>query len=164
VAIVNWPHIHLLINHFPVILTVVGSAVLLLALVTNRRGIWLYALATLTLAGLSAYPVFFTGDEAAHALRNTWYVVRDMVHEHDVSAGFALWSLLLTGAASGYTWWRMLRRDLATLPPVWLRTTVTVLAAVTLAIVVRTAYLGGLIVHQSPRLETPPPGFTPPPG
>lgn len=154
----NWPYIHTLINHFPIILTVVGSAVLLLALVSKRRGVWLYALATLTLAGLSVYPAFFTGDQASHAMRETWYVVRSMVKEHDDAAGWALWSILLMGASSGYAWWRMLRREAAGLPPVWLRTTVAVLAILGLSIVTRTAYLGGLIVHDSPKLQNAPPG------
>lgn len=154
----NWPYLHTIVNHFPIILNVVGTAVLVLALVTRRRAIWLYALATLTLAGLGAYPAFFTGDQASDALRNTWYVVRSMVREHDESADWALWSLLLMSATSAYAWWRMLRRDIAGLPPVWLRTVVTVLSVLTLAIVVRTAYLGGQIVHESPKLQTPPPG------
>lgn len=156
----NWPYIHTLVNHFPIILSVVGTAVLILALITNRRGVWLYALATLTLAGLSIYPAYFTGDQAAHALRRTWYVVHDMVEEHDEAATFALISVLLVGAASAYAWWRMLRRDLNVLPPMWLRVTVTLIALWSLAVVTRTAYLGGQIVHESPRLQTPPPGFS----
>ncbi|MEO7086358.1 MAG: hypothetical protein ABI442_14955, partial [Gemmatimonadaceae bacterium] len=75
----NWPYLHTIVNHFPIILSVVGTSVLILALITGRRGIWLYALATLTLAGLSVYPAFYTGNAAAHALRDTWYVVHDMV-------------------------------------------------------------------------------------
>ena len=51
----NWPYVHTLINHFPIILSVVGTGVVLLALIVRRRGLWLYALATLTLAGLSVY-------------------------------------------------------------------------------------------------------------
>ena len=98
--------------------------VLLLALIVRRRAFFLYALATLTLAGLSVYPAFFTGDRAAYAVSTTWYVVRSMVEEHDQAAGFALFSILLMGAASAYTWWRMLRREVAALPPVWLRTVV----------------------------------------
>jgi hypothetical protein len=160
----NWPYIHTLVNHFPIILTVVGSAALALALLTNRRAVWLYALATLTLSGLSIYPAFFTGDQASHAVRDTWYIVGSMVREHDGSAGWALWSVLLLGAASAYAWWRMLRREVASLPPAWLRGLVVVLAALGLSIVVRTAYLGGKIVHESPKLETPPPGVTPTPG
>jgi hypothetical protein len=154
----NWPYIHILINHFPIILTIVGSAVLLLALIVRQRAVWLYALATLTLAGVSIYPVFFTGDKAGDAVDHTWYVVRTMVVEHDESADFALVSLLLMGVASAYAWWRMLRREVTGLPPVWLRAVVSVLAVFGLSIVVRTAYLGGEIVHDSPKLVNPPAG------
>jgi hypothetical protein len=156
----NWPYVHTLINHFPIILMVVGTAVLLLALIVRRRGLWLYALATLTLAGLSIYPVFFTGDEAADAVRTTWYIMRPMVEEHDAAAGYALVSVLLAGAVSAYAWWRMLRREITTLPPVWLRTVVAVIAIWALSVVVRTAYLGGQIVHDSPKLQSPPAGAT----
>jgi hypothetical protein len=152
----NWPYVHILINHFPIVLTVVGSGVLLLALIVRQRVVWLYALATLTLAGLSIYPVFFTGDRAADAVEHTWYIVRAMVKEHDDSAGFALPAVLLMGAASAYAWWRMVRREVIGLPPVWLRAVVGVLAAFGLSVVVRTAYLGGKIVHDSPKLANPP--------
>jgi hypothetical protein len=153
---VNWPYVHTLINHFPIILSVVGTGALLLALIVRRRGLWLYALATLTLAGLSVYPVFFTGDQAAHAVRTTWYIMRPMVEEHDAAAAYGLVSMLLVGAASAYAWWRMLRREVTTLPPVWLRTVVAVLAVFGLSVIARTAYLGGQIVHDSPKLQTPP--------
>lgn len=157
----NWPYIHITINHFPIILSVVGTAVLILALIMRRRGIWLYALATLTLAGLSIYPTYLSGDEASDTLRHTWYVVQSAVQEHDEAAGFALWSVLITGAVCAYTWWRMMRREPQGLPPVWLRVVVAVVAIWSLSVVARTAYLGGLIVHESPRLASPPPGFVP---
>ena len=159
----NWPYIHTLVNHFPIILSVVGTAVLILALIVRRRAVFLYAFVTLTLAGLSAYPAFFTGDEAADAQRHTWYIVQSMIREHDAAAGFALWSLLIAGAIGAYAWWRMLKREPLVLPPVWLRVVVTIIAVWSLSVVVRTAYLGGQIVHESPRLASPPPGFTPPP-
>jgi hypothetical protein len=156
----NWPYLHILINHFPIILSVVGTAVVVLALITKNRTVWLYAVATLTLAGLSIYPVYFTGDQAAHAVRDTWYVVRAMVEEHDQAAGFALASVLLSGAAAAYAWWRMLKREITVLPPVWLRVVVSVLAVWSLTVVARTAYLGGKIVHDSPKLLTAPAGVT----
>src|SRR5947208_4318848 len=121
----DWPYFHTIVNHFPIILSVVGCAVLLLALVTRRRGAWLYALATLTLAGLAAYPTFFSGDQAARALRNTWYIERTMVREHDAAAGYALWTLLIAGAMSAYAWWRMLRINGDLLPRGWVQAAVT---------------------------------------
>ncbi len=156
----NWPYLHTLVNHFPIVLTVVGSAVLVLALIVRRRGLWLYALATLTLAGLSVYPAYVTGGQAADALRNTWYVVRSMVHEHSQSADWALVTVLVMGAASAYAWWRMVKRDIDALPPVWLRWVVSLVTALALSVVVRTAVLGGRIVHESPKLQTPPPGMS----
>jgi uncharacterized membrane protein len=155
---VDWPYIHTLVNHFPIVLTVVGAAILALALVTKRGGLWIYALATLTLAGLAIYPTYLSGDEAADAQRHTWYIVHSMVEAHDESAGWALAAVLAMGAVSAYAWWRMLRRDAGRLPPVWLRSAVAVIAALGLAIVARTAYLGGQIVHESPRLRVPPAG------
>ncbi|HEX3865779.1 MAG TPA: hypothetical protein VHV78_03470, partial [Gemmatimonadaceae bacterium] len=146
----DWPYIHTLVNHFPIILMVVGSGVLVAAAITNKRGIWLYALATLTFAGISIYPADFTGDQASHALRGTWYIVRSMVREHDASATFALISVLAVGAVAAYAWWRMLRRDAGSPPAVWLRIVLAILTALGLSTVVRTAYLGGLIVHDSP--------------
>lgn len=156
----NWPYIHIMINHFPIILTVVGSAVLALALIVRQRALWLYALATLTLAGLAIYPVYFTGDLASDAVEHTWYIVKSAVDEHDLAAGFALACTLLAGAASAYTWWRMVRREPTTLPPVWLRVVLAVLAAFAVSTVIRTAYLGGQIVHESPKLARPPAGAT----
>jgi uncharacterized membrane protein len=158
---VNWPYIHTLINHFPIILTVVGTAALALALITSRRTIWIYALATLTLAGLTIYPAYLTGDQAADALRNTWYIVRAAVREHDGAAGYALVVTLIVGAASALTWWRMVRDPEQRLPPVWWRSALMVLALFGLSIVARTAYLGGEIVHDAPALRTAPAGFVP---
>ncbi len=152
----NWPYLHILINHFPIILTVVGSGVLALALITRRRWLWLYSVATLTLAGVSVYPVVYTGHRAARALHDTWYVVRSMVAEHSSAASWALPAILLMGAVSAYTWWRLLRRETTGIPPVWLRVTLAVVAALGLSIITRTAYLGGKIVHDSPKLLNPP--------
>lgn len=158
----NWPYLHATINHFPIILSVVGTFVLVLALFTKRRGVWLYALATLTMAGLSAYPADLTGDEASHAVRDSWWVVRSAVRAHDQAASFALAALLIVGLASAYAWWRMLRRETAGLPPRWLQWTVTLLAVWSLSVVSRTAYLGGKILIENPNITNPPPGYVAP--
>ena len=154
----DWPHVHLMINHFPVILTVVGTAVLLLAFLRPRRGIWLHAAATLTLAGLSAYPTFFSGDEAADVMKHKWYVVPDMIQAHDNAASITVWVLLVMGGFAAYAWWRMTRASTTTLPPKWLRLVVLLLALGGTGAVAYTAYLGGRIVYDSPKLAAPPSG------
>jgi len=80
------------------------------------------------------------------------------VREHDDAAGYALVCVLAMGAASAYAWWRMLRTESAGLPPAWLRAVVTVLAALGLSVITRASYLGGKIVHESPKLQVAPSG------
>jgi uncharacterized membrane protein len=177
---------HILINHFPVILTVVGAAVAVLALFISKRGVWLYATATLFLAGVSVIPTFLTGDPAADEMRDTWYVTRQAIRAHDDAAGFALWGLIIMGLIAAYAWWRAWRRetvivagavhtDAGDVPakalvrsssglPVWLRALVVFSALFGCALVYRTAALGGDILHRSTVLEqTPRPASVPAP-
>ena len=177
---------HILINHFPVILTIVGAAVAVLALFIGKRGVWLYATATLFLAGVSVIPTFLTGDPAADELRDTWYVTRQAIRAHDDAAGFTLWGLIIMGLIAAYAWWRAWRRetvvvagavhtDVGDVPakalvrsssglPVWLRALVVISALFGCALVYRTASLGGDILHHSTILEqTPRPASVPAP-
>jgi len=178
--------LHILINHFPVILTVVGAAVAVLALFMRKRGVWLYATATLFLAGLSVIPTFLTGDPAAEQMRDTWYVTRQAIRAHDESAGWTLWGLIIMGLIAAYAWWRAYRRETVIVAgavhtasgdvpteakvravvglPVWLRALVVVSALFGCALVYRTASLGGAILHHSTVLEqTPRPASVPAP-
>ena len=181
--------LHILINHFPVILTVVGTAVAVLALFARKRGVWLYATATLFLAGLSVIPTFLTGDPAAEELRDTWYVTRQAIRAHDDAAGWTLWGLIVMGLIAAYAWWRAWRRETVVVAgavhtdrgdvpaeatvrgnaglPVWLRALVVASALFGCALVYRTASLGGAILHHSTVLQsTPRPASVPapPPG
>lgn len=178
--------LHLLINHFPVILTVVGAAFALLALFVKKRGVWLYATATLSLAGLAAVPTFFTGDPAAEQIKDSWYVTRQAIHAHEDAADFAVWGLVIMGLIAAYAWWRAWRRETVVVAgavhtdrgdvpaeamvranaglPVWLRALVVISALFGCALVYRTASLGGDIVHHSTVLKsTPRPASVPAP-
>ena len=53
----DWAHIHIAINHFPVILAVMGTLSALVGLVTGKRGPWLYGAASLTMAGVTVVSV-----------------------------------------------------------------------------------------------------------
>ena len=158
----SWPYMHLLINHFPVVLSVAALSVAILALLLNRRGLWLTAMGALTAAGLFVYPVFFTGNEADQALNDPWYIHPGVIEAHDQAAGWALWVILIAGAFAAYSWWRSLKRP-AEVIPAWMRAGLLVGALLAVSIVARTAYLGGKITHDAPvlQLKEPPPGLPP---
>ena len=178
--------LHLLINHFPVILTVVGTAIAVLALITRKRGVWLYATATLFLAGLASVPAFFTGEPAEEQIEDSWYVTREAIHAHEEAADFAVWGLAIMGLIAAYAWWRAWRRETVVVAgavhtdrgdvpaeavvrahaglPAWLRGLVVLSALVGLVLIYRTASLGGDIVHHSTVLQsTPRPASVPAP-
>ena len=159
----SWPYVHLLINHFPVVLTIMGFVAALGGLTLRRRGLWLYAMGTLTTAGVIIYPVHVTGDQANHALHNLWYIRPGSIDAHDSAAGIAMVVILLVGVVSGYGWWRALRHP-AEIIPTWIRSTVLVGAAAGFGTVAYTAYLGGKIIHEAPVLMLPQPPVGLPPG
>ena len=158
----SWPYAHLLINHFPVVLSVVALAVTVLALILGRRGLWLTAMAALTTAGLFIYPVHFTGDRADQALNDPWYIRPGTIEAHDNAAGIALWVILIVGAFAAYSWWRSTKRP-TDLIPGWMRTGIAVGSLAAVAAVTYTAYLGGKIIHEAPilNLQQAPSGLPP---
>lgn len=168
----NWPYAHLVLNHFPIILTYVGVAAVLFALVRRRRVAWLYAVVTLTLAGLGAYPAVLTGTQAAPIMEKLWYVDEAAVDDHEEAGERAMWVLLAMGALSAYSWWRLVRtRDpvvdegegLARDLPVALRSAVVVTALLGAAAVGWASWEGGMVVHKAPKIAAPP-GAVPTPG
>src|SRR6266550_6730714 len=158
----SWPYAHLLINHFPVVLSISALAASVLALLLGRRGLWLTAMCALTAAGAFVYPVFFTGNKADQALNDPWYIHPGTIEAHDKFATIALWVILAVGVFAAYSWWRSLKRP-TDLIPGWMRAGVTVGALAAVAIVAYTAYLGGEIIHDAPilQLKQAPPGLPP---
>src|SRR3954467_3286327 len=156
----SWPYIHLMLNHFPVVLSVAAFAVAVLALLLRKRGLWLTAMGALTVAGIFVYPVHFTGDKADHALRDPWFIQSGAIEAHDKAAGFAMWVILIAGAFAAYSWWRSLKRPVNLIPG-WIRAGVLVGALGAVATVTYTAYLGGKIIHEAPilQLTAPPAGL-----
>jgi hypothetical protein len=156
----SWPYAHLIINHFPVVLSVSALAVTVLALLLRRRGLWLTAMGALTAAGLFVYPVHFTGDKAGHALHDPWFVQARAIEAHDDAAGIAMVVILIAGAFAAYSWWRSLKRPGEGIPA-WMRAGVLVGALGSVGTVTYTAYLGGKIIHEAPilQLKQPPAGL-----
>ncbi|MDP9203980.1 MAG: hypothetical protein M3P12_00795 [Gemmatimonadota bacterium] len=159
---ISWPYAHLLINHFPVVMSVFALAVTILGLFLQRRGLWLTAMGALTVAGASIYPVHFTGDKADEVLNDPWYIHPGVIEAHDKAAGITMWVVLLVGAFAAYSWWRSLKRP-GELMPGWMQAGVVVGALAAVVSVTYTAYLGGKIIHEAPvlQLKQPPPGLPP---
>ena len=153
----DWPHIHIMINHFPVILVMMGTLAALLGTLRGRRGVWLYATATLTIAALTAIPTYFTGEPAEHALNRPWYIARASIHTHEDAALIATLLTGLAGLVAIVAWRRLVRYPRELSLPSGLRIAVVVTAVIAAAAMGYASLLGGYIIHDAPGLTGPAP-------
>ena len=154
----GWPSLHAIVNHFSIVLTVVGALAVLLAAIHERRGTWTYALVTLTLAGLTMYPASFTGEQAEHAVGKAWYIAPGAIDTHSAAADITLWIVLVTGVLALIALITLVRTPAATSPAKGFRVLVGLAAIVSVGAISYTGYLGGKVVIESPILQrsTPP--------
>ena len=145
----NWPYLHLLTNHFPIILTVVGTGAAVAGLVFRRRTIWIYAVATLSFAGLAAAPAFFSGNQAEEVMEDRPGIGKQALDSHEEAGEAALWVMLAMRAVAAAAWWRASREERGGPSPAWVRPMVLVAALAGTGIVSYAALLGGKIVHAN---------------
>jgi uncharacterized membrane protein len=153
----DWAHIHIAINHFPVILAVTGALAVLLGLVRGRRGVWVYATASLTLAAFTVLPTYFTGEPAQKTLNDPWYIPKGVIHSHEQSAQIAAVLTVLAGLVAVYAWRRLVRYPREVQMPTGLRISLAVSSLTAAVAIAYTALLGGRIVHDAPALHGPAP-------
>lgn len=96
----NWPHFHLVINHFPIIGMFLAILLWVVALVRKSRelqdvGLWL-----IVLLAVISIPTFISGDEAAEALSSMPEISSDLISEHDEAAEISLTLMEILGVWS----------------------------------------------------------------
>ena len=144
----NLAHLHIAINHIPVVL--VPAALVIFAVAVRRRSAPLLrtGIVVAWFSGAFALASYFTGDPAADlvlAVDNAQKTTLDpLVDAHDDSAGWALGASLLLAAAGVWGWRRGGLGREVTLPLI-------VLSALGTGILFRTAELGGQIRHPEAR-------------
>jgi hypothetical protein len=140
----NFPHLHLIVNHFPVVGSIVALLLMTWAMVTGRREVIRLALVVTLFAGLSVFPAFQSGDEADEQLEDVRGFDKDLIEEHEESADFALWAMLGTAGLAALGLWASRRgREV----PRWAGLVTVAGLVLSVAVVGRTALLGGEIRH-----------------
>ena len=140
----DWLYAHLIVNHFPIILAVIGSLAALVALGTGKEGAWRYAGITGLLAGLAAPLAYLSGTRAEDAAEDLWYASHEAIEHHEQWGLYALIALGVAGVAA-----IVALRSRARAP----RLTFAVLLWAATGVVLVTALHGGDIVHGSEALD-----------
>jgi len=127
---------------------IIGFLVLLWGFIRRSEEAKKIALGIFVVVGLVTIPIYLTGDPSEHAVMLLPGVSDHLIHEHDDSAGFALAATSILAVASLIGLW--LCRGNNGLPS-WSANLILILAILNIAIMVRTANLGGQIRHTEIR-------------
>jgi hypothetical protein len=130
---------HLRVNHFPIILGVVGAVACVIAAISRKDGAWRYAAITLVLAAASAYPAYWTGERAENIASGFEFGIDTVaMAEHEESAVWALCALLAAGVAAVFALVK---------PSLTSRIILLVVALAAVGATFNTAKTAGLIIH-----------------
>ena len=149
----NGAHLHLLINHIPVLGTAFALALLAFAIWKRSEDIRKAALATFVPVALAAVATYLTGEPAERAVKGLPAVSGALIERHEDAAGIALGGAIALGLLSlaGLIWFRAGR-------PVknWYSSLALAAAVLVIGCMAWTAYLGGQIRHSEIRSEPAP--------
>ena len=91
----NGVHMHLLVNHLPVIGSIFAILMLIWSLIRKNTELARAALGLFVIAAVTGLAAYFTGEPAEHAAEEIAGVTRSAIHAHEESAELA--TVLLGG-------------------------------------------------------------------
>jgi len=140
-------HIHLLLNHIPILGSLFALCLLLYGLIRKNASLEQAGLVTFVIAGLFALPVFFSGEDAEDAVEKLAGVSEFFIEEHEDLALIALWAIIVTAVLSliGLYTYHTKKRSVP------LRAAIVIAAIVSFAMMTLTGSHGGKIRHSEIR-------------
>jgi hypothetical protein len=145
---IDWVMVHLVLTLFPAALSVTGALAALLALGRARRGIWLYATVSLTLAAIVVIPAYFSGGLAETTVVGPRYGDPAIVRTHAYASRIAAVLVVVAGLVAVVVWRRLVRYPRELRLPGALRTSLVVSALAAAAAVGYSWALGASVVHH----------------
>lgn len=137
-------HLHLLLNHFPVIGTIMGIGLLLIGFLRKSDELKKVSLCAFVVIALLTIPVYLTGEPSEERVEKSVGISKTIIEQHEDAAMPALIAMEVTGFLALFGLFLFYRSsNLARLNlPV-----VLTLSLITFGLMARTANLGGQIRH-----------------
>ena len=140
----NGAHLHLILNHVPVIGIWFGIAFLVFGLIRRKEILTKSALWIFVLLALITIPAFLAGSAAEQIVEKIPVVSENVIHNHEETADLAFSSILVVGflALLGLVIPIFSRRR-----PAWITFLLLLGSVITAVLMALTANTGGLIRH-----------------
>jgi uncharacterized membrane protein len=141
----NGAFIHLVLNHWPVLLPVMGVAVATVGLFAKLRQTQMVGLVIIVLAALAVVPTYFSGAAAKNVVQNYPGITTQSIEKHEDAALYSFIAIEIVGVLSLWLLWQSRNGQVLIRSSVWALIALTLVAFFLIA---RTAHLGGLIRHE----------------
>jgi uncharacterized membrane protein YuzA (DUF378 family) len=143
----NSVQMHLALTHVPVILSLVGLVMLIVALLAKNPTLTKTSYIIILIAGVTALPVFFSGEGTEEAVEHVPGVSEDIIERHEEVAKLAMIAIAAAGLMSllalfSYKWVVVTR---------FAKVLVLLLTIASGGLMAQTAHLGGQIRHSEIR-------------
>lgn len=147
----NDAHLHLMVNHFPIVGLIFGFGILISGLYFRNNGIKNTAYSVFIVAAITAFLSMYTGEGAEELVEDMPNIGHHIVHEHEEYAEKLALILYVLGAVSilGF-YWNVKTHAKARLVSI----TILVIAAIGLIFALKTGTSGGEIRHTEIRDNT----------
>jgi hypothetical protein len=96
----NPTHIHLLLNHFPIVGTLMGSVILLYSIIKKQNTGKTIGAFIIVVMAVIAIPVFLTGEPAEESIEDLAGISKELIHDHEEASEKAFWLVEATGVFS----------------------------------------------------------------
>ena len=146
----NAVHVHLLLNHIPILGSIFGLLLLLYAVAKSSDELKKTSLGVFIITALMTIPVYLTGDGTAQIVSDLPGVSKEIIERHDNAATITIVAIELLGAMSLVSLW--LSRKGQKLAG-WRLILVLVLAVITSGLGIWTGGIGGQIRHTEIRAK-----------
>jgi uncharacterized membrane protein len=144
---VNFDHLHLLLNHVPIIGFFVGVGLFIASFTGNNDDLRRSSLIIFAAVALLTIPTFVSGVGADRTIARAPGISEALVRRHEGAAMLGLWFVVATGAAALMALWRS-RRPGGT--PRGNLVAVLILSIIAAVLMGRTGNTGGDIRHPEP--------------
>ncbi|GAB3237281.1 hypothetical protein GCM10027346_28680 [Hymenobacter seoulensis] len=94
----NEAHLHLVLNHAPILGTLFGLVVLAFGIVRHDAILSKTGLISLVVAAVLCLPTQLTGEGAEEVVEHLPGISHQLIHAHEEAAELGFWALELTGA------------------------------------------------------------------
>lgn len=147
----NGAHFHLVVNHFPIILPIVGVMVLLIGLIAKSEAVKRTGYFIFILSSISSIVAMTSGEGAEEVVENLAGVTENFIERHEEAAEtFSILSYILGSISLLGLWASFTKKSFANI----ITGLTIIFASVTLFFAQRTGTTGGKIRHTEIREAT----------